>query len=231
MEGKTLKRKWAQISIMLFCLGVGIDLLSSLFTSREQQEFGLFVSAVQYTAGGMILMGLLFWPLMARCPHCGKRCRIPTWVYRKEYCARCGHVLPFDDGPLHEEELPLNRRGRVQLGRGWARLTLALFAVGFVCGAGGILTLILLVPRPQSADEFWALYETIQSIRDAGLYMFVTGCALLAAAVSVSRHLLRCPCCGEGAASPLQRRGQTRWCRGCGAALSFAGELEYESSV
>ena len=172
-------------------------------------------------------MSIVLWHGMSRCPHCGKRGEGRSWVYRKTYCSRCGHVLPFDDGPVHEEETPLDRRPRYRLKRGWARLVLALLIAGLACMVIGGLAFVLLTPRPQNEEEFWNTLETFWAVRDAAAYSFLAGTGLLIAAGVLTRRL-KCSVCGQGFAAPWQGRGQVRWCQSCGAALAFEDELEAE---
>lgn len=230
MEVKTLKRKWARISIALWYLGLGLSIVvSGLFGDWLEEDFGLPASGIMGFGFGLMLLGIVLWHGMSRCPCCGERGRGKSWVYRKTYCSRCGHVLPFDDGPVHEEEAPLDRRARFRLKRGWARLVLALMIAGLACMAAGVLVFNLLMPRPRNEEELWNAIETIWAIRDAGIYAVLAGIAFLAAAGVLTRRL-KCPCCGQGLAAPWQGRGQVRWCQSCGAALAFEDELEYEKT-
>lgn len=229
MEGKPLKRKWARLSIALWYLGLWLSIVvSGLFGDWLEEDFGLPASGIMAFGFGLMLLGIVLWHGLSRCPHCGERGGVRSWVYRKAYCSRCGHVLPFDDGPIHEEETPLNRRARFRLKRGWSRLILALMIAGLACMATEVLVFHLLMPRPQNEEELWNEIETIWGIRDAGIYAGLAGIVLLIAAGVLTRRRLSCPGCGQGLAAPWQRRGQVRWCQSCGAALAFRDELEGE---
>ena len=225
---KPLKRKWAQVSLALHYLGWGLFVVVGLiFSDLLERDFNISSFGVGMLGVGLMLLVPVLWRLTARCPHCGKRGGPLSWVYKKSYCSRCGHVLSFDDGPVHEEETPLNQRPRYRLKRGWARLVLALLIAGLACMAIGGLVFTLLMPQPQNEEEFWNAVETSWAVRDAAAYSFLAGTGLLIAAGVLTRRL-KCPVCCQGFAVPWQRRGKTRWCGRCGAALFFEDELEYE---
>lgn len=222
---KPLRRRWAQVSLVLHYLGWGLFVVVGLiFGELLERDFNIPTFGVGMLGVGLMLMGPVFWRLTARCPHCGKRGGPRSWVYKKSYCSRCGHILPFDDGPLNEEETPLDQRPRFRLNRGWARLTLAVLTAGLACLAAGGLVFALLTPQPQNEEEFWNTLETFWAVRDIAAYTFLAGLVLLIAAGVLTRRRLSCPGCGKGSASPWQRRGEIRWCGRCGAALTFGDE-------
>ena len=228
---KPLRRKWARVSLVLHYLGWGLFVVVSLiFGELLERDFNISTFGVGMLGVGMVLIGPVLWRLTARCPHCGKRGGPLSWVYLKAYCSRCGHVLPFDDGPIHEEETPLNQRPRYRLKRGWARLSLAVLIAGLACLAAGGLDFELLMPRPQNEEELWNAIETIWAVRDIAAYTFLAGLVLLIASDVLTRRRLKCRVCGRGLAAPWQRRRETRWCGRCGAALVFEDELEYEKT-
>lgn len=231
MEAKTLKRKWARMTLALWYLGLGLSIVvSGLFGDWLEKDFGLSTFEIGVFGLGMVLLSIVLWYGTSRCPHCGKRGGAKNWVYRKTWCSRCGHVLPFDDGPAREEETPLDQRPRYRLKRGWARLSLAVLIAGLACLAAGGLVFELLAPRPQSEEEFWNTLETFWAVRDVAAYTFLAGLVLLIAADVLIRRRLKCPACGRDTAAPWQRGRETRWCRSCGVTLAFGDALEYEKT-
>ena len=226
MEGKPLKRSWARVSAVLWYLGLGLSVVvSGFFGGWLEKDFGLPAFEIGMFGLGLMLLSVVLWHGMSRCPRCGKRGGARSWIYRKTYCSRCGHVLPFDDGPIHEEETSLDRRARFRLRRGRARLILALMIAGLACMVTGGLVFELLMPRPQNEEELWNTIETVWAVRDAAAYAYLAGIVLLIAAGVLTRRRLRCPGCGQGLAAPWQGRGQVRWCGRCGGALAFEDEL------
>ena len=231
MEAKTLKRKWAQISLFLSRSGWWLFLGAGVFF-REwlEGDFGLPAFEIGMLGLGIELLGIVLWHGMSRCPHCGKRGEGRSWVYRKMYCSRCGHVLPFDDGPLSEAGTPPDQRQRFRLKRSRARLISVLGLAGLAFVVGSALAVHLMMPSFRTEDELWAVMETIWTIRDICIYVGLAGMALWGIAWILTRRWLRCPGCGQGLAVLWQGRGQIRWCGRCGAAQVFEDELEYEKT-
>lgn len=231
VEAKTLERKWARISLLLSRSGWWLFLGAGIFF-REwlEGDFGLPAFEIGMLGLGIELLGIVLWCGMSRCPHCGKRGEGRSWVYRKLYCSCCGHVLPFDDGPLSESETPLDRRQRFRVKRSRARLILVLSLAGMVFVVGTALAFNLMMPSFQTEDELWAVIKTIWSIRDICVYVGLAGIVLWGIAGVLTSRWLRCPGCAQGLAAPWQGRGQIRWCQSCGAALAFEDELEYEKT-
>ena len=231
MEAKTLKRKWAQISLFLSRSGWWLFLGAGVFF-REwlEGDFGLPAFEIGMLGLGIELLGIVLWHGMSRCPHCGKRGEGRSWVYRKMYCSRCGHVLPFDDGPLSEAGTPPDQRQRFRLKRSRARLISVLGLAGLAFVVGSALAVHLMMPSFRTEDELWAVMETIWAVRDICVYVGLAGMALWGIAWILTRRWLRCPGCGQGLAVLWQGRGQIRWCGRCGAAQVFEDELEYEKT-
>ena len=231
MEAKTLKRKWAQISLLLSHSGWWLFLGAGIFF-REwlEGDFGLPAFEIGMLGLGIALLGIVLWHGMSRCPHCGKRGEGRSWVYRKMYCSRCGHVLPFDDGPLSEAETPPDQRQRFRLKRSRARLISVLGLAGLAFVVGSALAVHLMMPSFRTEDELWAVMETIWAVRDICVYVGLAGMALWGIAWILTRRWLRCPGCGQGLAVLWQGRGQICWCGRCGAAQVFEDELEYEKT-
>ena len=231
MEAKTLKRKWAQISLFLSRSGWWLFLGAGVFF-REwlEGDFGLPAFEIGMLGLGIELLGIVLWHGMSRCPHCGKRGEGRSWVYRKMYCSRCGHVLPFDDGPLSEAETPPDQRQRFRLKRSRARLISVLGLAGLAFVVGSALAVHLMMPCFRTEDELWAVMETIWTVRDICVYVGLAGMALWGIAWILTRRWLRCPGCGQGLAVLWQGRGQICWCGRCGAAQVFEDELEYEKT-
>lgn len=231
VEAKTLERKWARISLLLSRSGWWLFLGAGIFF-REwlEGDFGLPAFEIGMLGLGIELLGIVLWCGMSRCPHCGKRGEGRSWVYRKLYCSCCGHVLPFDDGPLRESETPLDRRQRFRVKRSRARLILVLSLAGMVFVVGTALAFNLMMPSFQTEDELWAVIKTIWAIRDICVYVGLAGIVLWGIAGVLTSRWLRCPGCAQGLAAPWQGRGQIRWCQSCGAALAFEDELEYEKT-
>ena len=95
MEAKTLKRKWARMTLALWYLGLGLSIVvSGLFGDWLEKDFGLSTFEIGVFGLGMVLLSIVLWYGTSRCPHCGKRGGAKNWVYRKTWCSRCGHVLP-----------------------------------------------------------------------------------------------------------------------------------------
>lgn len=219
---KPLKRKWAQVSLALHYLGWGLFVVVGLiFSDLLERDFNISSFGVGMLGVGLMLLGPVLWRLTARCPHCGKRGGPLSWVYKKSYCSRCGHVLSFDDGPVHEEETPLNQRPRYRLKRGWARLVLALTAAGTACILAAWRIMDFAVRSPADLEEKWAR-------QDVGLPLLFAGFLLLLAMAFAADFHLVCPHCRKGHIPPWKPRGKARWCGRCGAALFFEDELEYE---
>lgn len=231
MEAKTLKRKWAQISLFLSRSGWWLFLGAGVFF-REwlEGDFGLPAFEIGMLGLGIELLGIVLWHGMSRCPNCGKRGEGRSWVYRKMYCSRCGHVLPFDDGPLSEAGTPPDQRQRFRLKRSRARLISVLGLAGLAFVVGSALAFHLMKPSFRTEDELWAVMETIWAVRDICVYVGLAGMALWGIAWILTRRWLRCPGCGQGLAVLWQGRGQICWCGRCGAAQVFEDELEYEKT-
>lgn len=219
---KPIKRKWAQVSLALHYLGWGLFVVAGLiFGELLERDFNISTFGVGMLGVGLMLMGPVFWRLTARCPHCGKRGGPLSWVYKKSYCSRCGHILPFDDGPLNEEETPLDRRARMGVKRGWAWLVLVLTAAGAACILAACRIMDFAVRDPADLEELWAR-------QDVGLLLLLAGFLLLLAMAFAADFRLVCPNCRKGHILPWQRRGKVRWCWHCGAALAFGDEREAE---
>lgn len=215
---KPLKRRWAQVSMVMWYLGWGLFFLVGLvFCEWLEADFQLPAFEIGMSGIGLMALSFVPWYLTARCPHCGKRGGPRTWVYRKSYCCRCGHVLPFDDGPAQEEAPPLSQRTRMTVKRGWARLTLALAAAGSACL---VAFFRIMDYAPQSLED----YPELQARQDIGAPLLLVGLLLLLGMGWAADFRLVCPRCRKGHVLPWQRR--ERWCWGCGAALAFQGELE-----
>ena len=229
MENKTLKRKWAQISLFLSRSGWWLFLGAGVFF-REwlEGDFGLPAFEIGMLGLGIGFLGVVLWHGMSRCPHCGKRGEGRSWVYRKMYCSRCGHVLPFDDGPPSEAETPLDERQRFRVKRSRARLLFVLGLAGAAFVVGSALVFHLMMPGFRTEDELWAVIGTIWTVRDICVYAGLAGMVLWGIAWVLASRWLKCPGCGKGLAAPWRGRGQVRWCGRCGAALAFEDELEYE---
>ena len=144
------------------------------------------------------------------------------------YCSRCGHVLPFDDGPLSEAETPLDERQRFRVKRSRARLISVLGLAGLVFVVGSALAFHLMMPGFRTEDELWAVIGTIWTARDICVFVGLAGMVLWGITWVLASRCLKCPGCGKGLAAPWRGRGQVRWCGRCGAALAFEDELEYE---
>lgn len=219
---KPLRRKWAQVSLVLHYLGwVLFVVVCLIFGNVLERDFNIPTFGVGMFGVGLMLMSPVLWRLTARCPHCGKRGGPLSWVYKKSYCSRCGHILPFDDGPLNEEEAPLDQRARLGLKRGWAWLVLALTAAGTACILAAWRIMDFAVRSPADLEEKWAR-------QDVGLPLLLAGVLLLLAMAFAADFRLVCPHCRKGHLPPWQPRGKARWCWHCGAALAFGDELEME---
>lgn len=231
MEAKTLKRRWAQISLFLSHSGWWLFWGAGVFF-REwlEGDFGLPAFEIGMLGLGIKLLSVVLWHGVSRCPHCGKRGEGLSWVYRKMYCSCCGHVLPFDDGPLNAAEPPLDGRQRFRLKRSRARLLFVLGLAGVAFVVGSALAFNLMMPSFRTEDELWAVIGTIWTARDICVFVGLAGMVLWGITWVLASRCLRCPGCGQGLAVPWQGRGQIRWCQSCGAALAFEDELEYGKS-
>ena len=207
MEAKTLKRRWAQISLFLSHSGWWLFWGAGVFF-REwlEGDFGLPAFEIGMLGLGIKLLSVVLWHGVSRCPHCGKRGEGLSWVYRKMYCSCCGHVLPFDDGPLNAAEPPLDGRQRFRLKRSRARLLFVLGLAGVAFVVGSALAFNLMMPSFRTEDELWAVIGTIWTARDICVFG-LGGNGSLGHHVGSGQPLFEMPRLRPGLGRPLAGQG------------------------
>ncbi len=212
-----LKRKWARVSIVL--IGSG---LATLLVNLLLGEVVFFVSEVSIgwmTSCGITLMflGLFCHLFTSNCPHCGGLGPGPRWSYwDDEYCPRCGQVYPYDDRPgNYLKEEPRNHLS-LALDRKPARRAMLLLAAGLLC-----LTVAAMIPTGFPHQGIWGPDEELRYMK---LILTLVGGGVLLAAWQLCVRKLRCPVCHKGGVPPWLKVGGIRYCRSCGAALTFRDE-------
>lgn len=210
-----LRRKWARVSIILTVSGLVLLMVNLLLG-----EVILFVSEVSIgwmTSCGIALMllGAACRLFASSCPHCGGPGPRPRWSYwDDEFCPRCGKVYPYDDRPGgFPNENPADK-APLLLERKPARRALLLLAAGLLCLAAAGM-----VPTGFPHISIWAFDEGLRYIK---LFLTLAGAVFLLLAWRQCARKLRCPACHKGGVPPWLKPGAVRYCRNCGAALSFA---------
>ena len=210
---KPLKRSLARATLSLQFAGWGMVLFDVFFQRGLRERYGSDWPG--YLGITLMLLGLLLWHGLARCPRCGKGGVPQTWSYQgRRYCSHCGEVLLFDDASEEAGAVPVDRRARLTLRRGWARATFALAMGGTVLLALGVLALNASV-RTQDV-------QTSVTLNGLGGFLLLAGIAVWGIELFLGAKHLRCPGCGEALAFPW-RRGP-HWCRHCGAELTRENE-------
>lgn len=214
-----LKRKWARASIVLMGSGLAILLIVLLFG-----EVMLFVSetSIGWMAScgvTLMLLGGFCHLFTSNCPHCGGLGPRPRWSYwDDEYCSHCGKVYPYDDRPGGlPKEIP-EAKTPLLLGGEPARRAMFLLAAGLLC-----LAVAAMIPTGFPHPRIWRPDE---ELRYAKLLLTLAGAGLLLAAWRLCARRLRCPACHKGGVPPWLKPGGVRYCRSCGAALSFPADRQ-----
>ena len=212
-----LKRKWARASIVLMGSGLAMLLIALLL--------GEIVLLVSETSIGwmaacgttLMLLGGFCHLFTSNCPHCGGLGPRPRWSYwDDEYCSHCGKVYPYDDRPGGlPKEIP-EAKTPLLLGGEPARRAMFLLAAGLLC-----LAVAAMIPTGFPHPRIWRPDE---ELRYAKLLLTLAGAGLLLAAWRLCSLKLRCPACRKGSVPPWLKPGAVRYCRSCGAALSFAAD-------
>lgn len=212
-----LKRKWARASIILTGSGLTMLLINLLFG-----EVVFFVSETSIgwmasCGAALMLLGGFCHLFTLNCPHCGGLGPRPRWSYwDDEYCSNCGKVYPYDDRPGGlPKEIP-EAKAPLLLGGEPARRAMFLLAAGLLC-----LAVAAMIPTGFPHLRIWGPDE---ELRYAKLLLTLAGAGLLLAAWRLCSLKLRCPACRKGSVPPWLKPGAVRYCRSCGAALSFAAD-------
>lgn len=212
-----LKRKWARASIILAGSGLALLLVNLLLGEvvffASESSIGWMASC----GAALMLLGGFCHLFTSSCPHCGGPGPRPRWSYwDDEYCSHCGKVYPYDDRPggppkeNPEAKAPLFLDGKP------ARRAMFLLAAGGLCLAAAAM-----IPTRFPHLRIWGPDE---GLRYAKLLLALAGAVLLTAAWRLCARKLRCPACSKGGVPPWLKPGTVRYCRSCGAALSFAAD-------
>ena len=212
-----LKRKWARASIVLMGSGLAMLLIALLLGEivllMSETSIGWMVSC----GAALMLLGGFCHLFTSNCPHCGGIGSRPRWSYwDDEYCSHCGKVYPYDDRPGGlPKEIP-EAKTPLLLGGEPARRAMFLLAAGLLC-----LAVAAMIPTGFPHPRIWRPDE---ELRYAKLLLTLAGAGLLLAAWRLCSLKLRCPACRKGSVPPWLKPGAVRYCRSCGAALSFAAD-------
>lgn len=214
-----LKRKWARASIILTGSGLAMLLINLLFGEVvffvSETSIGWMVSC----GAALMLLGGFCHLFTSNCPHCGGIGSRPRWSYwDDEYCSHCGKVYPYDDRPGGlPKEIP-EAKTPLLLGGEPARRAMFLLAAGLLC-----LAVAAMIPTGFPHPRIWRPDE---ELRYAKLLLTLAGAGLLAGAWRLCARRLRCPACHKGGVPPWLKPGGVRYCRSCGAALSFPADRQ-----
>ena len=214
-----LKRKWARASIILTGSGLAMLLINLLFGEVvffvSETSIGWMVSC----GAALMLLGGFCHLFTSNCPHCGGIGSRPRWSYwDDEYCSHCGKVYPYDDRPGGlPKEIP-EAKTPLLLGGEPARRAMFLLAAGLLC-----LAVAAMIPTGFPHPRIWRPDE---ELRYAKLLLTLAGAGLLLAAWRLCARRLRCPACHKGGVPPWLKPGGVRYCRSCGAALSFPADRQ-----
>lgn len=214
-----LKRKWARASIILTGSGLAMLLINLLFG-----EVVFFVSETSIgwmasCGAALMLLGGFCHLFTLNCPHCGGLGPRPRWSYwDDEYCPRCGRAYAYDDRPGGSPKEKPEARPPFTLDRKPARRAMLLLAAGLLC-----LAVAAMIPTGFPHLRIWGPDE---ELRYAKLLLTLAGAGLLLAAWRLCARRLRCPACHKGGVPPWLKPGGVRYCRSCGAALSFPADRQ-----